>query len=148
MEEQTQTEQPDNSQPWYQNGLNFTCTQCGDCCTGAPGVVWVTDEEIEQIAEYLDKSVGEIRLMHTRLVHGRVSLREYQNGDCTFFDAEKRHCRVYPVRPKQCQTWPFWASNIATEFKWKQVCDSCPGAGTGTFFSLEELEARAAEVDI
>ena len=138
----------ENSAPWYQDGLNFTCSQCGDCCTGAPGVVWVTDEELQAIADYLGKSIGEIRLMHTRLVRGRVSLREFQNGDCTFFDAEKRHCKVYPVRPTQCQTWPFWTSNISSEQKWKQVCEDCPGAGTGAFFSLEEIEARAAKVDI
>ena len=39
--------------PWYKDGLQFTCTQCGDCCTGAPGVVWVTDDELREIADYL-----------------------------------------------------------------------------------------------
>ena len=81
------TQAPD---PWYAQGLNFTCSQCGDCCTGAPGVVWVTDEELQEIADYLEKPIEEVRLMHTRLVRGRVSLREFQNGDCTFFDNEKR----------------------------------------------------------
>jgi Fe-S-cluster containining protein len=140
--------QPELDQPWYQDGLNFTCSQCGDCCTGAPGVVWVNDEELQQIADYLDKPIGEIRLFHTRTVRGRVSLREFQNGDCTFFDPEKRHCRVYPVRPMQCQTWPFWTSNLSSKQKWDSVCEECPGAGTGTFFSLEEIEQRAAAVDI
>ena len=27
-------------------GLRFECTQCGDCCTGAPGYVWVNKAEI------------------------------------------------------------------------------------------------------
>ena len=22
--------------PWYHAGLKFTCTQCGDCCSGTP----------------------------------------------------------------------------------------------------------------
>ena len=39
--------------PWYGDGLKFTCTQCGNCCTGAPGVVWVNTEEIHQIAEFI-----------------------------------------------------------------------------------------------
>ncbi len=139
---------PLENNPWYQEGLQFTCSQCGDCCTGDPGAVWVNDEELGEIADYLHKSVGEIRLFHTRPERGRVSLTEYQNGDCTFFDSQERKCTVYPVRPRQCRTWPFWKSNLESEQKWQQVCESCPGAGTGQFFSLQELEERAAHVDI
>lgn len=143
-----ETDKQPASDPWYQEGLRFTCTQCGNCCTGAPGVVWVTDEELQEIADHLDKPIGEIRLFHTRIVRGRLSLTEYQNGDCTFFDPEKRQCTVYPVRPMQCQTWPLWKSNIASKEKWNQVCETCPGAGQGNFFSLEEIEERAAKVDV
>ena len=25
------------AEPWYADGLAFTCTQCGNCCTGGPG---------------------------------------------------------------------------------------------------------------
>lgn len=138
----------EGSQPWFRDGLNFTCTQCGDCCTGAPGVVWVTDEELQEIALLLDKPIGEIRLFHTRLVRGRVSLTEYQNGDCTFFDPRTRHCKVYKSRPIQCRTWPFWNSHLKTEESWQRVCDVCPGAGTGTFFSLEQVEERARRIDM
>ena len=134
-------------EPWYKDGLNFTCSQCGDCCTGGPGVVWVTDDELKEIATYLDKPLGEIRLFHTRMVRGRLSLTEFQNGDCTFFDPEKRHCKVYPVRPTQCRTWPFWTSNLSSEEKWQETCKYCPGSGTGAFFSLEEIEERAGRVE-
>ncbi len=133
---------------WYRDGLQFTCTQCGDCCTGDPGVVWVTEDDIQNIAEYLDRPVGEIRLFHTRPVRGRVSLTEYQNGDCTFFDPATRSCRVYPVRPGQCRTWPFWKSNLVSEQKWQEVCSTCPGAGTGRWFSEDEIRERADQVDI
>ena len=36
-------------QPWYAGGLRFTCTGCGDCCTGAPGYVWVNQQEIDAL---------------------------------------------------------------------------------------------------
>ncbi|MCH2210663.1 MAG: YkgJ family cysteine cluster protein [Fuerstiella sp.] len=144
----TQSGKTSDSAPWYSDGLQFTCSQCGDCCTGDPGVVWVNEEELQAIADYLDRPIGEIRLFHTRPVRGRVSLTEYQNGDCTFFDSRERKCKVYPVRPGQCRTWPFWNSNIESRRKWNEVCDSCPGAGTGQFFSLEEIEERARRVDI
>ena len=41
------------SRKWYDEGLRFQCSQCGDCCTGAPGYVWVNQEEIEQLAAQL-----------------------------------------------------------------------------------------------
>jgi len=148
--EQTGFEQgpPDQPGPWYRDGLPFTCSQCGDCCTGPPGVVWASEEELLEIAEYLGKPIGEIRLFHTRIVRGRVSLTEFANGDCTFFDSKSRKCTVYPARPVQCRTWPFWNSHLASETAWKKVCDVCPGAGVGAFFSLEQIEERAKRIDM
>ena len=144
----TKTGEVHTSEEWYKDGLRFTCTGCGNCCTGAPGVVWVNDDEIEQIAELIGKSVGEIRTFHTRLYGNRVSLAEYANGDCTFFDPETRKCNVYAARPSQCRTWPFWKSNLETEKSWVEVQETCPGAGNGDFFSLDEVKAQAAKVDI
>jgi hypothetical protein len=37
---------------WYADGLQFTCSQCGNCCTGGPGYVWMSKEEIVRLAEY------------------------------------------------------------------------------------------------
>jgi Fe-S-cluster containining protein len=137
-----------NDEKWYQDGLKFKCTQCGNCCTGDPGNVWVENEEVQAIAEYLDKPIGEIRLFHTRPVRGRVSLIDFANGDCTFFDPQNRGCTIYPVRPKQCRTWPFWRSNIDTEKDWLETQKHCPGAGQGDFVSLAEIERRATEIEI
>lgn len=127
---------------WYRDGLRFRCTQCGNCCTGAPGAVWVTDEEIEQIANFTGKSVGEVRLFHTRLIGGRVSLTEFANGDCTFFDGATRGCGVYPVRPQQCRTWPFWQGNVESPEAWTRTQSTCPGAGKGDLVPLVEIEQR------
>lgn len=133
---------------WYKDGLQFTCTQCGDCCTGDPGVVWVYDEDIEAIAKHLDKPVGEIRLFHTRQVGNRLSLTEFANGDCIYFDSENRGCSIYPVRPTQCRTWPFWRSNLESEETWRQACSECPGAGTGKQFTQLEIDTEAAKEDV
>lgn len=128
--------------PWYHAGLKFQCSQCGNCCTGSPGAVWVNDAEIEQIAAYLDKPIGEIRLFHTRPVRGKISLTEFANGDCTFFDGQSRRCQIYPVRPVQCRTWPFWGMNVVDEQAWQETCAVCPGSGTGDLVPLEEIEDR------
>ena len=137
-----------NEEPWYQDGLCFECTQCGNCCTGSPGYVWVTEDDILRIAAYLDKPIGEIRLMYTRPARGKVSLTEFANGDCVFFDPQRRGCTIYPVRPVQCRTWPFWHSNVDSPELWQQTQQVCPGAGQGNFVSLEEIQSQLSQTDI
>jgi hypothetical protein len=46
-------------EPWYADGLSFTCTCCGNCCTGGPGFVWMDDQEIDRLAEHLRLSRDE-----------------------------------------------------------------------------------------
>ena len=133
--------------PWYKNGLHFECTQCGNCCTGAPGVVWLSEEEIEAIADYLGKSTGEVQLMHTRLFGQRLSLTEFANGDCTFFDPRNRKCTIYAVRPRQCASWPFWEENL-DRARWEGVVrEVCPGIGRGPLHSAAEVERLARETE-
>src|SRR5262249_1390597 len=40
------------SEPWYQDGLRFECTRCGKCCSGFPGFVWVSEAELQAIADF------------------------------------------------------------------------------------------------
>jgi len=108
----------------------------------------VNDEEVEQIADYLDKPVGEIRLMHTRALRGGLSLTEHANGDCTFLDPHTRTCRIYPVRPRQCRTWPFWNSNLVSKEAWQKACRTCPGMNQGELFDLEDIERQASVIDV
>ena len=62
--------------PWYSKGLRFECTGCGQCCTGAPGYVWVNDQEIEEIALFLNLSKEEFSRLYLRRVNGELSLLE------------------------------------------------------------------------
>lgn len=134
--------------PWYQDGLCFECTLCGNCCTGAPGVVWVDDDDIRLIAEHTGRGEGEIRVMHTRPYGGRISLQEFANGDCTFFDPASRRCTIYSVRPRQCRSWPFWASNVSSPAAWEQVKVDCPGAGRGERVSGDTIESMVSDDDV
>ena len=134
---------------WYaEKGLAFECTGCGDCCTGAPGYVWVRDEEIDRLADWLTLDRAAFVRRFVRKVGARRSLVEFANGDCVFFDTDSRRCRVYPVRPEQCRTWPFWDSNLKTPAAWEATCRSCPGAGNGQLVPLEEIEKRRKVISI
>lgn len=131
--------------PWYREGLRFTCTRCGACCTGAPGYVWVSDTEIARLAEYVGEPIEQFTRKYVRRVDQRLSLIEKPGGDCIFWD-KTAGCTVYPARPVQCQTWPFWSDNIESPAAWAHVKRVCPGSGKGQWFSLEEIEASAARI--
>lgn len=128
-----------DEKPWFSNGLRFRCTGCGDCCTGAPGFVWVNREEIAGLASRLRLDVAEFETRYVRKVGIRKSLVEYANGDCVFFDPNTRGCTVYEDRPRQCRTWPFWESNVASEEAWQHTCEVCPGSGKGKLHAVEHV---------
>src|SRR5215207_2642724 len=109
------------SEPWYADGLRFACTQCGHCCTGAPGFVWVNDDEVRARAPSGGEPLEEVLGLYTRREGGtRRSLKEKANGDCVFYDREKG-CTVYAVRPRQCRTWPFWDASAGTPERWEET---------------------------
>ena len=134
------------STPWYRDGLAFSCTECGDCCTGAPGFVWVDAAEVARLAEFRGESPETFGRRFLRRVGDRISLVERPNGDCIFWDRATRGCSVYAARPVQCRTWPFWPSNLASPEDWEHVVRVCPGSGQGQLFTVAEIEASAARV--
>ena len=135
-----------DNQIWYKDGLRFQCTACGDCCTGVPGFVWVNKSEIEGMAACLDMEVAEFETRYVRQVGIRKSLIERPNGDCVFLHG--RRCDVYPVRPRQCRTWPFWDSNVSSPERWSDAAKSCPGCNQGKLFTSLEIEGRLSQLRV
>jgi len=148
--------EPSQQTPWYSGGLKFTCTQCGNCCTGAPGYVWISQEEIESLAKFLNITTEETVEKYCRRINGRFSLKEIRSPvkqyDCIFLKEvnsepkpgeigfTKRICTVYPVRPLQCRTWPFWDSNMQSKAAWNRAARNCHGMNHGKTFSRELAE--------
>jgi Fe-S-cluster containining protein len=133
--------------PWYHAGLRFECTRCGNCCTGAPGFVWVTPAEVQALADHLGEPVAEVRAVYTRRAQGRVTLRERANGDCVFWD-KAVGCTVYSARPAQCRTWPFWESVTETSKTWDKTSAGCPGMNQGELITAEEITRRVRVVKV
>lgn len=144
--------------PWYAEGLKFTCSQCGNCCTGGPGFVWISRDEIVRLAEHLRISPEEVVERYCRKVDGQFSLKEFRNSagnyDCVFLKEEKvatsggavthtrRQCTVYEVRPLQCRTWPFWPENLWSRKTWDHAARRCHGMNAGQrHFTRETIEA-------
>jgi Fe-S-cluster containining protein len=133
---------------WYREGLKFSCTGCGGCCTGDPGFVWVNKNEIETLAAALKLDVDPFKQRYVRMVGIRRSLIEHSNGDCIFFDNKSRKCRVYDARPRQCRTWPFWPSNLASLEAWNEIAERCPGCNRGKTTLIETIQSQLKIVSV
>ena len=129
---------------WCEDGLRFTCTRCGNCCSGFSGTVAVNDDEITALADRLELGVDEFREQYARVLSdGSISLREKSNYDCVFY-AQGHGCLVYEDRPTQCRTWPFWRKNVKTTERWAEEARTCPGMDKGHLYTLDEIEERAS----
>lgn len=142
-------------EPWYAPGLRFSCTQCGHCCTGPPGYVWFDEREAQAIADYLDITVETFRRQYARTLEGAWTLAEHASPDGRGYDCvflERRTdgtagCSIYPVRPTQCRTWPFWPENLASPAAWRRAARDCPGMtggleGEGAFYPVEQIRIQ------
>jgi hypothetical protein len=132
---------------WYASGLAFECLRCGRCCAGPQeGYVWVSDEEVRALADFLGLEVNSVLDCYVRRVGTRNSLvEEGQTKDCIFltFDGDARaRCRVHPVRPTQCRTWPFWPSNLLDPDRWQRAAQGCAGINRGALHNLDEIRSQ------
>ncbi len=112
--------------PWYKEGLRFQCTECGQCCTGGPGYVWLKEEDILSISEQLGISPEEFVRDYTRSVFDRVALIEDPKSyDCIFLEGKR--CKIYQGRPRQCRTFPWWPEYLSTKEAWNEAAQRCEG---------------------
>ena len=121
---------------FFDKGICFECTRCGACCTGEPGIIYVDEHEITQISEFLEisRDVFESRCLYP--FQDSYSIREADDGRCIFFE---NGCSIYPVRPVQCRTFPFWFQNMRSEKAWREVSFRCPGIGRGPRYSKASI---------
>ncbi|MDA1196038.1 MAG: YkgJ family cysteine cluster protein, partial [Planctomycetota bacterium] len=124
--------------PWYADGLRFRCTACGQCCTGEPGHVWVTKDDIKRMARARGLSAHTFSQRFVRRVGKRFSLKERDNGDCSMLTDGR--CTVYAVKPERCSSFPFWEPVLTDRAEWEQTKGRCEGIDQGDLYSLEEIE--------
>ena len=81
---------------------------------------------------------------YTFKAYGRISLKEKKPSyDCIFFKDKK--CLIYPVRPFQCISFPFWPPNLASKQSWEDLKTNCPGIDQENLFSKEKIETLLAD---
>jgi uncharacterized protein len=125
-----------NRSYFFDQGIHFECQQCGVCCTGDPGIIYVGKDELARISEYLSVQVSFFIEKYLYPIKNGYSIREHADGRCFFYE---NGCTIYPVRPNQCKTYPFWFENLRSAKKWKRICKECPGIGCGPLYSKEQI---------
>jgi Fe-S-cluster containining protein len=121
---------------FFDEGIYFACRQCGACCTGSSGTIYVSAEEIVSISQFLECSESEFIEKYLYPFRDSFSIKEKENGDCIFYE---KGCIINPVKPNQCGSYPFWRENLRSTYKWKQTQADCPGIGKGRLYSKEEI---------
>lgn len=100
-----------------QDGFNYEfdsnkCDECGGkCCTGESGYIWINEDEIKSLGEYLGYKTELIKEIFLDKFGNRYSIKEkpYKGGfACIFFDEKNKNCSIYEYRPNQCRSFPFW----------------------------------------
>ena len=90
----------------------FKCRMCGACCRIKDGIVRVSDAEIARIAAFLGMDETEFIERETEVAPDRKSLilKSRPDGSCAYL-TEANLCRINPVKPEKCRTFPFEWTN-------------------------------------
>ena len=124
--------------------FRFRCTGCGNCCRG-PGSVYFSDEDMQNIQSFLGLNRTRFAALKQRLIQARENGYHVHRtgGACYFLDQDNR-CAIYPVRPLQCSSFPFWPSTFASRAELEEVAADCPGtlSKAGEAHSLLQVARR------
>ena len=87
---------------------DFRCRRCGACCRIPDGIVRVSHVEIARIAAFLGMDESDFIARETDVAPDRKSLmlKSHSDGACVYLAADNL-CRINPVKPDKCRTFPF-----------------------------------------
>jgi Fe-S-cluster containining protein len=128
-----------NKNCFFSNGLKFECVKnCSKCCRLA-GVVYIYNEEVKRISTYLKISTDEFIKEYCMIINKGLCLKDQPNSTNCIFLIPDNKCFIYPVRPYQCFSYPFWSNILLSEERWINESKFCPGIGQGKFYSYNEI---------
>lgn len=135
------------NEPFYQNGLRFTCQRCSACCRHDPGFVNLSEVDMNRLLEWSGLSRTDFIEKYCRWVEKGdgseyLCLKEKKNYDCILWSDG---CIAYQFRPYQCSSYPFWPSLVHNEDWWDANANDCPGIGKGEIHDQAKIAACLAQ---
>lgn len=135
---------------YHNTPLRFKCTQCSQCCYGGKyAYVRANAEEINKITQFMNMDLDTfkddflIKLVDhgygIRMKQSLLAKAAGKKGHCVLLN-EQGKCSVYPVRPTQCRTYPFWPEILISEEKWNDEVHRCEGINSGEVIDTEYIE--------
>ncbi|HSD57771.1 MAG TPA: YkgJ family cysteine cluster protein [Methanotrichaceae archaeon] len=79
----------------------FKCQGCGRCCYTPGAGLYLEEEDFERIAERVGKKKLKSLCRYDRNIRAWVLKQP-----CPFYDAEKKECQIYEIRPLTCTKYP------------------------------------------
>lgn len=138
---------------FYDNGLQFSCNRCSDCCRLSPGVVYLTYDDLHRLCDKFQLEEKQFIDMYCRWMWyvdntEVLCLKEMKNFDCVLWKKECG-CSAYEARPLQCSTYPFWSWMLEDKKSWDSCEKDCPGinAKNGKLWTKEQIEEQRALYD-
>jgi hypothetical protein len=106
--------------------FRFRCQRSGNCCARPEGEVRVGAADVARIAKHLRIAEDSVRARF--LTRRGDRLIDGPGGRCVFLeDGRETSCGIYPARPKQCRTWPFWPELLRSPETLREALRLCPG---------------------
>ena len=134
--------------PFYSNGLYFSCTCCSACCRFESGYVFLSKKDVSILRDNLHMEYKEFIETYCRWIpmenkRYELSLKEKSNFDCIFW--KNGVCSVYGSRPLQCKAFPFWSSIVNSKKNWEATGKDCPGIGRQILHSPDSINRWLAQ---
>ncbi len=125
--------------------IRFECqTGCTKCCE-EQGFVYLTEEDIPRIANYLGLSKAAFEKKHVFRTKHLRRLRVPRHANCAFL--RDGGCAIHEVKPIQCATFPYWPELLVSHRTWHGAGQRCPGIGKGELVNIEMARGVADEME-
>lgn len=126
--------------------LRFECQPgCTTCCE-QPGFVYLTEDDLGNIARYLGMTPHEFEKRYVYRTKNLRRLRVPRHQQCEFL--RDGGCSIHAVKPAQCRLFPFWPELVDDKREWKNTAQWCPGIGKGELVQIESAREIAAEMRV
>ena len=131
-------------EPFYKDGLRFSCQRCSSCCRFDPGIVNLSEQDLTKLLAWSALDRDRFIEAYCRWIpkgdgNEYLCLQEKSNFDCILWD---NGCIAYENRPYQCSSYPFWTSLLTDEDWWEANAQDCPGVNKGDLHDRAEIEAH------
>jgi Fe-S-cluster containining protein len=124
--------------------MRFECqTGCTACCE-KKGFVYLTEEDIARIAQFLGMSAAAFERRYVYRTRNRRRLRTPRESRCRFL--RDGGCSIHPVKPTQCRLFPFWPELVEDKKAWSKTASWCPGIGKGELVQIATARSLAGEM--